>query len=237
MLKDHRTTMTPPLAITDFDFSTQPANQDALIKAWVPEIEAAAAEYVPDDRFVAFLIAAIRLGARSKSLEGFNLLQVVEKAGYSRSTFFRLFEGYTAFLFKGYKLSCLLSIKVYARHLNAQERTLDEFCTFTADVFFGANCTVPNEIVQMLWREHNLPHLEFHPHLSELALVMAPYLAQNPQTQHLKIDFDEFDGVLKSIDLDILTARLEGNPLWGTPFYYNKLRKMLQGYLLACAQQ
>ena len=234
MLKDHRTTMTPHLAITDFDFSTQPPDQDALIKAWVSEIEAAAADHVPDDRFLAFLTAALRLGARSKTLEGFNLLQIVEKAGYSRSTFFRLFEGYTSFLFTGYKLSCLLSTKVYARHLTAHERSLDEFCTFTADMFFGANCTVPNEIVQMLWREHDLPHLEFHPHLSELAHTMVPYLAQNPQTQHLKIDFDEFDGVLKSFDLDILTARLEDNPLWGTPFYYKKLKKMLMGYLLTC---
>ena len=237
MFKDLRATMNQPLSITSLRFSAQSADQDALIKAWVPEIEAAAADYVPDDRWVAFLTAVLRLGAHSKSLDGFNLVQIVEKAGYSRSTFFRLFVGYTSFLFTGYKLSCLLSTKVYARYLTAQERSLDEFCTFTADVFFGANCTVPNEIVQMLWREHNLPHLEFHPHLSELALVMAPYLAQNPQTQHLKIDFDEFDGVLKSFDLDILTARLEGNPLWGTPFYYNKLRKMLQGYLLACAQQ
>jgi hypothetical protein len=60
-------------------------------------------------------------------------------------------------------------------------------------------------------------------------------LAQNPQTRHLKIDIDEFDGVLKSLDLDILTARLEDNPLWGTPFQYKKLRKMLRGYLVACS--
>ena len=198
-----RTKMTAHLAITSFNFLTQPADQDALIRAWVPEIEAAAAEHVPDDRFVAFLTAAIRLGARSKSLEGFNLMQIVEKAGYSRSTFFRLFEGYTAFLFTGYKISCLLSTKVYARHLVAQERALDEFCTFTADVLIETNCTIPNEIVQMLWREHKLPHLAFHPHLSELAPIMAHYLSQNPQTQHLKVDVDELDGVIKCIDLDI----------------------------------
>lgn len=235
MLKDHLTTMTQTLAITDFDFSTQPADQDALIKAWVPEIEATAADHVPDERFVAFLTAALRLGARSRSLEGFNLMQIVEKAGYSRSTFFRMFEGYTAFLFKGYKLSCSLTTQVYARHLVSQERTLDEFCTFTTDVFFGANCTIPNEIVQMLWREHKMSHLEFHSHLSELAPIMARYLAQNPQTRHLEIDIDEFDGVIKLFDLDILTARLEGNPLWGTPHYYNKLRKMLRVYLIACS--
>jgi hypothetical protein len=34
--------------------------------------------------------------------------------------------------------------------------------------------------------------------------------------------------------LVILNARLENNELWGTPFYYKKLRKMLKGYFAAC---
>jgi hypothetical protein len=226
--------MTQLLAITDFDFATQPADPDLLIQAWMPEIEQAATTYVPDDRFIAFLTAALRLGARSKSLKGLNMMAVVEKAGYSRSTFFRLFEGYTSFLFKGYQLSCLLSTKVYAQHLRDQKLSLEEFCTFTADVFYGANCTIPNEIVQMLWREHNVSHAEFHPHLTELAPTMQTYLSQNPQTQHLQIDVEELDGVLKNLDLVILNARLEDNEQWGTPFYYKKLKKMLQGYLIAC---
>jgi hypothetical protein len=41
--------------------------------------------------------------------------------------------------------------------------------------------------------------------------------------------------VIKSLDLDILTARLDNDPKWGTPQYYRKLRKMLLGYLLTCA--
>ena len=226
--------MTPQLAITNFDFAAQPADPDLLIQAWMPEIEQAAATHVPDDRVIAFLTAALRLGARSKSLKGFNLMEVVEKAGYSRSTFFRLFEGYTGFLFKGYQLTCLLSTKVYAKHLNDQQLSLEEFCKFTADVFYGANCTIPHEILQMLWREHNVSHADFHPHVAGLAPLIQSYLLQNPQTKHLQIDEDELDGVLNNLDLVILNVRLEDNELWGTPFYYKKLKKMLQGYLLTC---
>lgn len=226
--------MTSQLAITNFDFAAQPADPDLLIQAWMPEIEQAAATHVPDDRFIAFLTAALRLGARSKSLKGFNLMEVVEKAGYSRSTFFRLFEGYTGFLFKGYQLTCLLSTKAYAKHLNDQQLSLEEFCKFTADIFFGANCTVPHEILQMLWREHNVSHADFHPHVAGLAPLIQSYLLQNPHTKHLQIDVDELDGVLNNLDLVILNARLEDNELWGTPFYYKKLKKMLQGYLLTC---
>lgn len=226
--------MLDPIAITNFDFANEPADPDQLILAWMPEIEEAVRTHVPDDRFIAFLTAALRLGAQSRTLKGFNMMQVIEKAGYSRSTFFRLFEGYTGFLFRGYQLTCLLSTKVYAEHLFKQKLSLDEFCTFTADVFFGANCTIPHEIIQMLWREHDISHKNFHPHLTGLARDIQAYLAQNPQTQHLKIELNELDGVLRSFDLDILNARLENNVQWGTPFYYKKLKKMLKGYLVAC---
>ena len=220
--------------IADFDFEAQNAKPDKLIQAWMPEIEAAAQEHVPDDRFIAFLIAALRLGARSKNLRSLNVMQVVQNAGYSRSTFFRLFEGHTTFLLKGYQLTCLLSTKVYAQHLSKHRFTLDEFCEFTTDVFYGANCTVPTEIIQMLWREHELPHHKFHPHLADLAPTISTYLSRNDNTKHLSIDLQELTGVLRDLDLAILNARLEGDPLWGTPLYYQKLRKMLQGYLLTC---
>lgn len=226
--------MTQPPAIIDFDFATEPADPDRLIEAWMPEIERAALTHVPDDRFIAFLTAALRLGARSKSLQGFNLMDIVEKAGYSRSTFFRLFEGYTGFLIKGYQLSCLLSTKVYEAHLADKQFSLDEFCSFTADVFYGANCTIPNEIVKMLWKEHDLSQAQFHPHLSGLTSIMAGYLSRNGQTRHLTIDEAELRGVVHNLDLDILTARLEDNPDWGTPLYYRKLKKLLKGYLITC---
>ncbi|MGM9403646.1 hypothetical protein ACS0VU_14905 [Aliiroseovarius sp. KMU-71] len=226
--------MTQPLAITNFNFEMEPADPDLLIQAWMPEIEQAAGIHVPDDRLIAFLTAALRLGARSKSLKDLDVMRVVEKAGYSRSTFFRLFEGYTSFLLEVYQLSCLLSTKVYAQHLRDQKLSLEEFCTFTADVVYGATCTIPSEIVQMLWREHNVSHGEFHSHLADLAPTIQTFLSQNPQTQHLQIDMEELDGVLKNLDLVILNARLEGNELWGTPFYYKMLKKMLQGYLIAC---
>ncbi|MCV2874820.1 hypothetical protein OE810_00990 [Rhodobacteraceae bacterium XHP0102] len=225
-----------PLAITDFDFDKHSADPDALISAWVPEIEEAAHQYVPDDKFIAFLVAALRLGARSKSLEGLNVMRLIEKAGYSRSTFFRLFEGHTSFLLKGYQLTCQLSTQVYAKHLADQPRSLNEFCTFTADVFYGANCTIPHEILQMLWKEHNLTHQEFHPHLDGLTSIIADFLAKNAQTKDLSIDRAELSGVIQSLDLDILTARLEDNPDWGTPLYYKKLRRLLHGYLLTLTE-
>jgi hypothetical protein len=226
--------MTQPLAITDLDFAAEPADADRLVEVWLPEIEQAVATFEPDDRSIAFLTAALRIGARSKTLKNINLMKVVEMAGYSRSTFFRLFEGYTGFAFKCYQLSGLLSTKVYAQHLVEQQLSLEEFCKFTMDVFYGANCSIPHEILQLLWREHNLSHAEFHPHVADLAPLIQSYLSLNPKTQHLQVDVEELEGVLKSLDLDMLNARLEDNAQWGTPFYYKKLKKMLLGYLSAC---
>jgi AcrR family transcriptional regulator len=220
-----------PLQIIAFDFATAKADSDALMRAWVPEIEEAARIHVPDDRFVAFLVAALRLGAQSKNLDGFSLMQIVNKAGYSRSTFFRLFEGYTGFLLKGYQTMCALSARVFAKHLLQREMTLDEFCKFTADVFYGANCTIPPEICQMLWGEHDLPHAKFHPHLRDVAQVIADYLESNPPTQHLNLGVDELTDLVRDLDLVLLNARLESDPQLGTPRLYMRLRRMLKGYL------
>ena len=225
--------MTKPPAIIDFDFETEAADSDLLIQAWMPEIEQAILRHEDDDRFIAFLVAALRLGARSKTLSGFNLMEVIEKAGYSRSTFFRLFEGYTGFLLKGYQLSSRLTINVYAKHLHDQTLDLDGFCKFTADVFYGVYCTIPTEIMQVLWREHNLSHQEFHPHLPELAAIFIEYLSQNEPTKHLSINLEEMTGVTQSLDLIMLTARLKDDPQWGQPEFYVRLRKLFKGYLLA----
>jgi AraC-like DNA-binding protein len=222
------------IAITDFDFETQPADTDALIEAWTPEIETLLLTHYQDNRLVSFIISAIKLGSRYKSLDALNIIKITQNSGYSRSTFFRLFETRTAFLLKGYQTVCQLSGQVYEKYLREQALSTDNFCTYTVDVFYGANCTIPHDVLQMLWQEHNLTHKEFHPHVAGLALVMRDYLAENPQTAHLQIEVDELSGVLNNLDLVILNARLEDDEQWGTPFFYKKLLKMLKGYLITC---
>ncbi|NHQ75878.1 hypothetical protein HAT86_15620 [Roseovarius gahaiensis] len=91
-----------------------------------------------------------------------------------------------------------------------------------------------HEILQMLWREHDVAHAEFHPHVADLAPFIQGYLRKNLQTKHLKIEVDKLGGLLNDLDLTIFNARLEDNEQWGTPFYYKKLKKMLQGYLITC---
>ena len=141
-----------------------------------------------------------------------------------------MFEGYTGFLLKGYQLSAQLTNDVYKKHLIGQTRDLDTFCKFTADVFYGVNCTIPTEIMQFLWAEHALTLQEFHPHLPELAEIMVDYLAQNEPTKHLSLDLDELRDVIYGFDLIMLTAQTTHDPKWGTPAAYRKLLKMFRGY-------
>lgn len=223
--------------IDAFNFEIEPANVELIRSAWISEIEQAALSYLSDNRMISFLTAAMRLGSQSKNPSHINLFELVEYAGYSRSTFFRLFENYTGFLLKSYQISCALSVRVYYDHLKPKQLNLEDFCNFTATVFYGANCTIPNEILKMLWQEHNKSHAEFHPHLSKLTKYMHNYLQNNPQTQHLKIDIRELQGLIKNLDLIILNARLENDEQWGTPFYFVKLRKMLHGYFLSHASK
>jgi hypothetical protein len=222
---------TKPRAIVEFDFQDGLVDADALVAAWMPAIEAAARAHVADDRFQSFVIAALRLGAATGGLKGINVMNVVEKAGYSRATFFRMFEGHTSFLLKCYQLVCALSIDVYRDLLDGREMSIDAFCQFTANVFYGANCTVPNEISRMLWREHGLSHRAFHPHLPRISEVMAAYLSANPATAELEVDARALDGVIHTLDWDMLRARVDPGESFPTLDQYWRMRRMLQGYL------
>ena len=227
--------MTQPPAITSFDFETEPVNQKALIAAWLPEIEAVMRSREHDDRSTAFIIAIMRLRSSSKTADKIKLGAVIKLAGYSRSTFFRLFGNYNSFLLDAYQLICLLAIDVYAKHLKEQQLNVADFSKFTTDICYAAVCTIPREILKVLWYENAISHRKFHPHLSEFTSVIFSYLTQNAQTKHLKIDVDELDGVLRTLDLELLHARLEDDSFWGSPLYYKKIKKMLYGYLASCA--
>lgn len=227
--------MTKQPTITSFSFEVAPPSQFALTKAWLPEIEKAASSSDLDVRRATFVVAIMRLGANSQTIEKIKLNAVIKLAGYSRSTFFRLFGNHNGFLLDAYQLICLLAINVYAKHLKEQQLNVADFSKFTTDICYGAACTIPREILKVLWCENAISHRKFHPHLSELTSVIFSYLTQNAQTKHLKIDVDELDGVLKTLDLELLHARLEDNSFWGSPLHYKKIKKMLYGYLASCA--
>lgn len=217
--------------VTDFDFEQGLPDQNELIKAWLPKIEKAAVSMTSEDKLQTFFLAGLRLSAKSKSLSGFNMMNIIQKAGYSRSTFFRLFEGYTEFLLKAYQLTCQLSVAVYASKLKGREMTLEEFCKFTTDIFYGANHAVPNEIPVMLYKDHGKSFKEFHPHLKLLAPIMLGYLRKNPPTANLNITEEELDGVIHLLDWDILKARLDPDEEFPSMAQYKRLRRMFYGTL------
>ena len=227
--------MTQWLDITSFNFETEPVNQKALIEAWLPEIEMVAWNHEPDVTRATFLIAVLRLGVNSKAINKIKLEAVIKLSGYGRSTFFRLFGNKSGFLLEAYQFTYSLSIEVYAKYLNQQKLNVAEFSKFTVDIFYGANCSVPKGFLKALWDEGTKSHREFHPHLIKLTPIIFSYLTQNAQTKHLKIDVDELDGVLKTLDLEFLHSQLENDRHWGTPVSHQKIRRILGGYLLSCA--
>jgi hypothetical protein len=108
---------------------------------------------------------------------------------------------------------------------------LEEFADFTSTVFFGLNCTISSEVIAFLWETHQLSHTEFHPHLADVSSVIYSYLKSNDQTRQVNFDAAELSDFIRTLDLDMITARIERNPEWGKPAYYKKLHRMLLGYL------
>lgn len=221
--------------ITDFSFENGLPDPDELTRAWLPEIEKAASAHVAESKLQIFFIAALRVGAKSRGLANFNLKEVIELSGYSKSTFFRIFEGHTAFMYEAYLLTAKLSFKVFEKHLVTRERSLEDVARFTTEMFYGANCTVPSEFTELLWEEHGGLHSEFHPHLVELPPILLRYLRNNGPTQHLNISEAELLGVIQTLDWDMLNARIDPSKTFPSVEQYDRLRKMFYGMLVASA--
>lgn len=224
-------------SVTDLCLDRHFPTQGDLINAFLPEIEEAAKAHVPEDHFLAFFYASLRIAAKAENFTGLNLKALVYHTGYSRSTFYRLFDGYSAFMMNVYQLTRLLGVKVYAKHLTAREMTLEEFADFSANLMYSANAALPPDLCKMLWDGREVDHLEFHPHLPEAASVITTYLNTNPQTSHMTVRQEDIFELLRMLDWDMLQAFATADPKCPSQPHYRHIKRLFRGYLFQLAAQ
>jgi len=223
--------------ITDLNLDTAFPSQRELIDAWLPEIQEAAKLHAPQDHFLAFFYVSLAFVAKNEGISGLNLKSLVYHSGYSKSSFYRLFDGYSSFLMDVYQTTRLLGVKVYLKHLKARPMDLETFITFSANVLYSANAALPGDLSKLLWEGRSIDHIEFHPHLSEAAQGIADYLNSNPQTSHMGILQEDMFELLRTLDWDMLQAFIKEDPSCPSQAHYRHLRRLFRGYLLQLAPE
>ena len=212
-------------------------NADALQSAWLKEIEAIISASPDSPKHLAFVIAGLRVAAKVKSLDKISITALAKISGYSRATFFRDYGKFHEFAIKSYQQTCYASALVYEKRLAEHDLSRTQFVELSGAILYGANVCIPNEVVARLWQSKDWAHLDFHPHLPQVAAVMTRYLRDNAETASLRFSDQEMLDAVCSLDRDILMSRLEKHSEFPSERQYKRLKAFLHGFILLHEEQ
>jgi AraC-like DNA-binding protein len=215
-----------------FDVEPVMSQTDLVTRVWADEIAKAASEHIADSRWEAFALAGIQQYANASSLSEVKIANLVKQAGYSQSTFFRLFDNLTKYQLRLYQLVSQLSAEVYAQKLFAKPRPPLEFAEFTINLFYSADCTIPNDWVATLWRKYgHLGHESFHPQMMHISRTMARYIEQHKALGYNELAVSEVHAVVCLYERELLESRLGATPSFPQVRQARRWKDMLFGFV------
>ena len=213
-----------------FDVEDFLSETDLLTSLWADEIAKAATEHIADNRWEAFALSGIRQYANANSLAEVKIANLAKQAGYSKSTFFRIFDNLTKYQLRLYQLVSQLSVEVYEQRLFAKPRSPLDFANFTINLFYSADCTIPNEWVAMLWEKYgHLGHDNFHPQLSDISRTITEYTQKHRSLGYANLSASDVHAVVCLYEREILESRLAPQPSFPSPGQSLRWKRMLFG--------
>jgi AraC-like DNA-binding protein len=213
-----------------FDVEDVLSDPDLVTSLWADEVAKAASERIADNRWEAFALAGIRQYAHAETLAEVKIANIVKQAGYSRSTFFRIFDNLTKYQLRLYQLVSQLSVDVYAERLFAKPRSPQEFARFTVNLFYSADCTIPNDWVAMLWKKYgHLGHDSFHPQLPDISRIITQYTQKHRALGYAQLTMSDVHSVVCLYEREVLESRLGPRPSFPSAAQSLRWKRMLFG--------
>ncbi|NHQ75907.1 hypothetical protein HAT86_15765 [Roseovarius gahaiensis] len=213
-----------------FDVEDLLSETDLLTSVWADEIAKAATQHIADNRWEAFALAGIRQYANATSLAEVKIANIAKQAGYSKSTFFRIFDNLTKYQLRLYQLVSQLSVEVYGQRLFAKPRSPLEFAHFTINLFYSADLTIPNDWVAMLWGKYgHLGHDKFHPQLPDIARKITQYTQKHRSLGYANLSVSDVHAVVCLYEREVLESRLGSQPSFPSPAQSLRWKRMLFG--------
>lgn len=187
-------------------------NPESIARNILKDIEISAATEVSGNAKRAFLAAALRSATKPQSTHGLHLKNIINASGYSRATFFRVFESNNAFRAECYMVFSALAVSTLERHLKGKERTAEDFAIFASSAISG----IYHSLIKPFHGQiegttdaigKSAPDVPHH-----LSHVISDYLRTNPRTRHLQISKTEIRICLRAIEIELLGPPHEWQP-------------------------
>ena len=214
-----------------FDVCEHLSETDAITRLWIGEIDRVMGRSSIDFRFETFLRAGIRIyaGAMGRRV---SVKEIYETAGYSKSTFHRIFDSFPRYQLKLYQFLCQSAVEVYRERLNLAARTPEEFCRFTKNVVYSSHLSVPSNLLRKIY-QLNAPisPSDFHPHLDIMAEVMHDYIRAHLSLGYRRLTFSSFRELIRTLDYDILASKLDQPSTFPSAEQADRLERLLLAYV------
>ena len=215
-----------------FDVEDYLAETDLITSVWADEISKAASQHIADNRWEAFALAGIRQYASAQSLTEVKIANLAKQAGYSRSTFFRVFDNVTKYQFHLFKIVSSLSVDVYQDRVFSKHRSPLEFVNFTINLFYSADCTIPNDWVETLWKRYgHCGFDDFNPQLPKISKVIKQYIQDHPGLGYADISEADIHAFVRLYERDILESRLGPTPIFPSESQSSRWKRMFLGLI------
>lgn len=204
---------------------------EAITRIWVEEIDRVMAGSRLDFRFETFLRAGIRIYASAMGRR-VSMREIYETAGYSKSTFHRIFDSFPRYQLKLYQFLCQSAIEVYRQKLNEKARTPEEFCSFTKNIVYSSHVTVPSGLLRRIYNLNApISPTEFHPHVDVMAEVMFDYMRKHQALGYRRVSFQSLRQLIRTLDYDILASKLDQPTSFPSVEQAERLERLLFAYI------
>ncbi|MCL7407348.1 hypothetical protein MWN63_15320 [Paradonghicola geojensis] len=180
-------------------------------KLWVETLLRRISKNPNRDKFWVFLQAALYLYSKSPT-KRLHVSEIIEKSGYSRSSFFRI-NSFSEFQLRAYRRLGILVVQEFEDFVSNRLLSPVEFADAALSIIYSSHIAIRNEIFNKLVQAHEgLTPVEFNPSVDFFAEIVQKYCNENSYLGYRRITAKEASKCVRLLDYDIFTERtLRGN--------------------------
>ena len=201
-------------------------------EVWRQIVEQRLSAVVPESKSETFIRSAILFYTRSPMAVRVTADVIIAKAGFSRSSFFRIFKSFGDFQVKMYRYLCNIAALEYLSIINRMQLNPTQLADITLSVIYSSNIAIPNShFVNMVRSAPELKYTEFNQSTPILAAGLYDYMEKHKHLGYACVDLSEIQALLDTLDFDIFNQRVSPEKTFPSAVQARRLRKLFFGFI------
>lgn len=191
------------IALNEFDVSF---DREAIEATWLEIVDRRISDIANCPKDEVFIRAALILYSRSRVVR-LTVDKIVKKAGFSRSSFFRM-HSFPEFQLKLYRKLCRLAILEYQDLINKKPLSPTEFAELTLSVLYSSHVAIRDHVFEQLVSSHQgCGFDEFNTEVAFVSDVIVAYCNKYSHLGYRRLSRSQVESTIRLFDFDIFQSR------------------------------